>query len=182
MKIILSRSYYNNDVTFGTLSFEGDDTTFVTMEKALPKEHQKYKNRCLPEGEYACQVSYNPFEYKGIVVRAPFISIDSVPYFPGACFVLDLTKNPPNNSICIGKERDGLFGIMTDKDEVTRFLARLSKRLYDSANDCASEPVTLVIQRSDNILYEDTSVEQIEKQLAYEREMMEKASILDELS
>lgn len=182
MNITLTRTYYNNDVTHGVLSFEGEEQTFVTLEKALPKPHQKYVNRCLPEGEYPCDISYNPFEYKGLVVRAPFISIPSVPHFNGADFLTSVCRNPPKHAICLGTERNGQFQIVTAKDEVTRFLAKLSKRLYDAENDCPKEPVTLFISRADDIVYEDTSVEQIEKQKAHEKEMMEKAALLDELT
>ena len=183
MKIYLTRTYYNNDVTHGVLSFEGDDTTFVTLEKALPKPHQKYKNRCLPEGEYPCAITYSPFMYKGMVIRAPFISIKSVPFFNNVRFTFDVEENPTKHVINVGVARDeGLFKIVTDCDTCTRYFARLSKRFYDEQQDCETEDVTLVVRHAEDIAYEDTSVEQIEKQLAYEKEMMEKEALLNELS
>lgn len=184
MKIYLTRTYHNNDVTHGVMSFEGDNTTFVTMEKALPKENQKYKNRCLPEGEYPCMITYNPFMYKGVIIRAPFISIKPIPYYNNARFAFDVGENPMKHVINIGVARDeeSIFKIVPDCDTCTRYFARLSKRLYDEQQDCETEDVTLVVRRAEDITYEDTSVEQIEKQIAYEKEMMEKSALLNELS
>lgn len=53
MTITLSHSYYNNDVTFGALSFEGDDTKFVTLENLSLTNYPKITQKTsYPESEY----------------------------------------------------------------------------------------------------------------------------------
>lgn len=176
MHIILTRTYSNKDVTHGVLSCDGDDDFHVlTLERARPwNEQLTYRNRCLPPGIYPLEISRKVLSFRGTTLAAPWIRLSRVKGYPNAFFSTDHEGLPQAGMILLGTQHQQ-FSITTDSDHVTRHIALLARRLYDPVTGIEREPVTLLIRDSPDLIFEDTSQRDQERQQQLEEELRLKA-------
>ena len=180
MILTLTRTYYNNDVMFGTLTCDTSPAfSILTMERTRPRDGYCYTSRCLPPGEYTCRVELSQVSYRDRGIWVPWIFIGKVNGQRMLGFYVDVTERPTKGMIALGYARDQ-FSLHADKDRATKELGRLAALAFDMEAQTQTEEVTLRVVEAEDMQYEDTSVEQVEKQRAYEEEMRQRAEMLND--
>lgn len=155
MDLILKRYNYTRDVCRGTLRVEGRDwASLNVLEASLPRDLTSYINHALPPGDYEIDCEERPVEYKGGMIRIPWMRLANVKWFPKALIVCDEKTDflPRCGQIFLGKEyTDNDFALLNPDNEAMKVWARLSAEAYHT-----KEPVTLHIEHDPELFFIDT--------------------------